>query len=122
MIQIIADDILSHTPAIREYSGYERETTIFDDYITRAEKEIRRLMDIENIDVDSVELENDLNLKEVILCFIIYSYYSETSYNTEEDRYFIEKLEKCYKDNYNIFVNTQKNDDDPFSLNLNFVG
>lgn len=101
---ITSIDIINYMPSIVKYSGYERDNTKFDKYIIEAEKNLKRLLKSDNIDVD-VDIDlSDENLKHLYLSYLVYKFYHENSYNIEADRPMIEDLLAIYNENYRLLL------------------
>ena len=94
----VANDVIEYLPTIEKYTNYQDGDTYFDNYIDKAIKSTKLILKKRNIEIEDEDLENDGNLRELILSKIVYEVYLENSYRVEEDRYLIDKLEIIYKD------------------------
>lgn len=108
MINVTANDVINYMPSIIKYSGYDRDDTLFDKYIVEAKYNLKRLLKLDSINVDDVEIELDDNMKQLLLSFIVYKYYHEKSYNIENDRLMIEDLKEIYNENYRLLLKSYR--------------
>lgn len=128
MISIVINDILEYLPAISKYSRYDKADNsdviiLFNKYIDKTISEITRMLLNDSIDISNNLYDNNNNLKQLMLSYLVYNYYLETSYNVEQDKFFILKLEKKYFDNYKIFSNSvTTNDKVKNRIEISFVG
>ena len=99
MINISAVDIIDYMPSIGKYSGYDRDVSVFDKYITESKKNLKRLLKLDSIDVDDTEIELDDNMRQLTLSYIVYKFYHEKSFNIENDRQMIIDLRDIYNEN-----------------------
>lgn len=128
MMTLTYNDVFNHTPTMEKYSGYYDITDKTDvianlnKYIVKSLSDISRNLLVDGVDISNPSFDTDLNLKELILSYLVWNYYLETSYNVSEDKYFIDKLEQKYRDNFRTFVNIMAIKNSKKSLSITFVG
>lgn len=117
-----ASDIIKYLPTIEKYTNYQDGDTYFDNYIDKAIKSIKLILKKRNIEIEDEDLENDGNLRELILSKIVYEIYLENSYRVEEDRYLIDKLEIIYKDLLKDYIEINSSGVVYLDVSSNFQG
>ncbi len=117
-----ASDIIKYLPTIEKYTNYQSGDTYFDNYIDKAIKSTKLILKKRNIEIEDEDLENDGNLRELILSKIVYEIYLENSYRVEEDRYLIDKLEIIYKDLLKDYIEINSSGVVYLDVSSNFQG
>ena len=118
----VANDIIKYLPTIEKYTNYQNGDTYFDNYIDKAIKSTKLILKKRNIEIEDEDLENDGNLRELILSKIVYEIYLENSYRVEEDRYLIDKLEIIYKDLLKDYIEINSSGVIYLEVSSNFQG
>ncbi len=115
-------DVIKYLPTIEKYTNYQDGDTYFDNYISKAIKSTKLILKKRNIEIEDEDLENDGNLRELILSKIVYEVYLENSYRVEEDRYLIDKLEIIYKDLLKDYIEINSSGVVYLEVSSNFQG
>lgn len=118
----VANDVIEYLPTISKYVNYTEGDTYFDNYISKAIKSTKLILKKRNIEIEDEDLENDGNLRELILSKIVYEVYLENSYRVEEDRYLIDKLEIIYKDLLKDYIEINSSGVVYLDVSSNFLG
>lgn len=118
----VSNDVIEYLPTISKYVNYTEGDTYFDNYISKAIKSTKLILKKRNIEIEDEDLENDGNLRELILSKIVYEVYLENSYRVEEDRYLIDKLEIIYKDLLKDYIEINSSGVVYLDVSSNFLG
>jgi len=113
MLVITGEDVINFMPVIEEYSGYDRDNTVFDKYITATSIELGNSLLVEGIDYSEDIIQDSPLYKELYLKTLVCKYYNETSYNVEPDERFINFLCSEQKSFLNSFIKSVKDDGEP---------
>ena len=104
MLILTGQEVIDYMPVIEEYSGYDRDNTVFDNYILAIATKLLNELQIAGIDGNTTEIQDSELFKELSLKMIVCKYYNETSYNIEEDERFIDFLCDSAKDYLKAFI------------------
>jgi len=117
MLILTGQDIIEYMPVISEYAGYERDNTVFDEYILSVAQILLNELQMAGIDGTTEEVQNSPLFKELTLKTIVCKYYNETSYNIEEDERFITSLCEDSKDFLKKFIKSMLDNGTPDKFN-----